>query len=900
MGDELSGGAATPAEHPLKRQAEMTPAQLRELEKAIEQIWDVARRLGLDPFPTHFEIVPASIMYEFGAYGLPGRFSHWTHGRAYHQMKTMYDYGLSKIYELVVNTNPCYAFLLEGNSLLQNKLVVAHVLAHCDFFKHNVYFQHTSRQMIEGVSVNAERIRRYEFEHGKLEVEKFLDAVLSIQEHVDPHVLLRKAAKEELQGARGRRPRRQGPSTPYDDLLLLGREEKPPEPQTRKKKIPPEPEKDVLGFIMEHAPDLEDWQRDIISIVRAERLYFVPQMQTKIMNEGWACATGDSLVLTEHGLIRFQALYDAQVAMRVASGEPRALHPITAFHKEEQVPTLRLRTRRGYSIEGALKHRVRLADGSWAFLSDVRVGQRIALAAGTDIWPQQYVAIDYASAQPDHSLADVAQAANVSVWTVLRHRAGRSTRSALAIEDALAAVGYRGGRYGRVLPTRHALRVPTHLDEELAYLLGYYVGDGNRTKSGICLTCSDEDHACRLAHIVERALGVLATVRADPTVRGCRWRVEVHAREAWQLLEQLGIDLKAKAPEKQVPEPILRSPRAVVSAFLRGYFDADAYAGPEGVILSSASRNLIKTVQVVLLNYGILSTQRAQRDGCLHLEIRGASARRFRKMIGFTLERKQHALDAYIAGHRWFKREALEDTIVSIEPGCADVYDITVDSAHAYVANGLVNHNSFWHARIMRELDLSSAEYAEFARMHAQVLAPSRRQLNPYYVGMKIFEDIERRWDNPSDEERRLYGRKGGEGRAKIFEVRELESDVSFLRTYLTKELVEELDLYIYKFEDGEWRIVEKDWQKVRDQLVANLTNFGDPYIVVENGDYRRNMELYLKHMHEGVDLDVRYAELTLRHVYQLWGRPVHLESVLDGKRVLFSYDGEKNTRTPL
>ncbi len=860
MGDELSGGTATPAEHPLKQHSEMSPAQLRELEKAIEQIWEVAHRLGLDPFPTHFEIVPASIMYEFGAYGLPGRFSHWTHGRAYHQMKTMYDYGLSKIYELVVNTNPCYAFLLEGNSLLQNKLVVAHVLAHCDFFKHNVYFQHTSRQMIEGVSVNAERIRRYEFEHGKLEVEKFLDAVLSIQEHVDPHLLLRKSAREEPQRTDGRRPRRPGPSTPYDDLLLLGRQAKPPAPEPRRKKIPPEPEKDVLGFIMEHAPDLEDWQRDIISIVRAERLYFVPQMQTKIMNEGWACATGDSLVLTERGFIRFRALYDAQQAMLVGSGEPRALHPITAFHKEEQVPTLRIRTRRGYTIEGALKHRVRLADGSWVFLQDVRVGDHIALAAGTDIWPEQYV----------------------------------------AIEEALAAAGYRDSRHGRTLPTRHTLRVPAHLDEDLAYLLGVYIGDGNRTESGICITSSDETHACRIAHKIESALAVPATVRADPTAAGCRWRVEVHSHEAWRLLEQLGIDLKARTPGKQVPEPILRSPRAVVSAFLRGYFDADAYAGPEGVILSSASQDLVETVQVVLLNYGILSTQRAQRDGCLHLEIRGASAQRFRDAIGFTLERKQHALDAYLAQHRWFKREALEDVIVSIEPGCADVYDITVGSAHAYVANGLVNHNSYWHARIMRELDLSSAEYAEFARMHAQVLAPSRRQLNPYYVGMKIFEDIERRWDNPSEEERRLYGRKGGEGRAKIFEVRELESDVSFLRTYLTKELVDELDLYIYKYEDGEWRIVEKDWEKVRDQLVANLTNFGDPYIVVEDGDYRRNMELYLKHMHEGVDLDVRYAELTLRHVYHLWGRPVHLETVLDGKRVLYSYDGEKNTRTPL
>src|SRR5919197_441146 len=146
-----------------------------ELESAIPEIWAVAERLGLEPFPVHFELVPATIMYEFGAYGLPGRFSHWTHGRAYQQIKTMYDYGLSKIYELVINANPAYAFLLENNGVLQNKVVAAHVLAHVDFFKHNVYFERTNRQMVEGASVNAERIRHYEFQHGERDVEEFLD-----------------------------------------------------------------------------------------------------------------------------------------------------------------------------------------------------------------------------------------------------------------------------------------------------------------------------------------------------------------------------------------------------------------------------------------------------------------------------------------------------------------------------------------------------------------------------------------------------------------------------------------------------------------------------------------------------------------------------------------------------
>src|SRR3954468_23614257 len=202
----------------------MTPEEVRDLEGAIGQIYAIAERFGLDPYPVHFELVPATIMYEFGAYGLPGRFSHWTHGRAYQQIKTQYDYGLSKIYELVINTNPAYAFLLENNSVLQNMVVAAHVLAHVDFFKNNLYFEHSNRSMLDTVSINAERLRRYEFEHGREKVETLLDAVLSIQEHIDANPRLRRTASEEPPHRR----RDDRPSTPFDDLLRLG--EAKPEP----------------------------------------------------------------------------------------------------------------------------------------------------------------------------------------------------------------------------------------------------------------------------------------------------------------------------------------------------------------------------------------------------------------------------------------------------------------------------------------------------------------------------------------------------------------------------------------------------------------------------------------------------------------------------------------------
>src|SRR5436189_2549873 len=186
----------------------MVDREVQELEKAVDQIWEIAtKKFGLDPFPTRFEIVPATIMYEVGSYALPGRYSHWTFGKAYHKMKTMYDFGLSKIYEVVINANPSYAFLLETNSLLQNKLVIAHVLGHVDFFKHNVYFSKTNRRMVDEAAIHARRMSEYEFTYGRKVVEEFLDSVLSIEEHIDPNFFIRKP-QPDPDKEDGKKPRR--------------------------------------------------------------------------------------------------------------------------------------------------------------------------------------------------------------------------------------------------------------------------------------------------------------------------------------------------------------------------------------------------------------------------------------------------------------------------------------------------------------------------------------------------------------------------------------------------------------------------------------------------------------------------------------------------------------------
>lgn len=475
--------------------------EIKALERAIDEITEIAQGFGLDFYPMRYEICPADIIYTFGAYGMPTRFSHWSFGKTFNKMKMQYDFGLSKIYELVINSNPCYAFLLDGNSLIQNKLIVAHVLAHCDFFKNNARFSATNRNMVESMSATAERVSQYELEYGTDEVEKFIDAVLAIQEHVDPTLIrpykLDKAQYIELLNKENQvnKPIRQ---SQYDDLWNLDKEEQErasssaAKNNSEAKKFPPQPEKDLIWFIEEYSPNLQDWQRDIMSMLRDEMLYFWPQIETKIMNEGWA---------------------------------------------------------------------------------------------------------------------------------------------------------------------------------------------------------------------------------------------------------------------------------------------------------------------------------------------------------------------------------------------------------------------SYWHQRIIRELDLTSEETIEFAKLNSAVVQPSRHSLNPYYLGLKIFEDIERRWDNPTREEQERQGRKPGMGREKMFEVREFDSDISFLRNYLTKQLVGDLDLYVFEKKGAEWKITDKAWESVRDQLVVSRVNGGFPSIVVTDGDFNRVGELFLYHKYEGVELDLKYVERTLPHVVQLWGKSVHLETVVEDKRIVFSCDGKKTSR---
>ena len=270
-----------------------------DLERLAEEIRAIARGHGLDFFDVVFEAVDYAQMNEIAAYGgFPSRYPHWSFGMEYDQLSKGYAYGLQKIYELVINNDPSYAYLLECNTRVDQKLVMAHVYAHVDFFKNNAWFRHTNRKMVDAMANHGTRVRKYVEKYGAEEVESFLDACKSLDNLIDmhaPHVRRRERAKPPLEETSDQPdhsvPRLQSKGymdryiNPETFLEHQRQQRRQKDEETRK--LPTSPDRDVLLFLLEHAP-LARWQQDVLSMVRDEATYFAPQAQTKIMNEGWA------------------------------------------------------------------------------------------------------------------------------------------------------------------------------------------------------------------------------------------------------------------------------------------------------------------------------------------------------------------------------------------------------------------------------------------------------------------------------------------------------------------------------------------------------------------------------------------------------------------------------------
>lgn len=423
--------------------------QLDDMQREMETI---ARNYGLDFFDTIFELIDAKFLYEIAAYGgFPNRYPHWRFGMEFDHLNKGHEYGLHRIYELVINNDPCYAYLMRSNTWVDQKLVMAHVFAHADFFKNNYSFKGTNRKMLNEMANHAAKVRSFQEKYGEEDVENFIDVCLSIENLID---IYRSKSK-----------------------------------------------KDILGYLIDHAK-LEDWQHEVLSMVRDEAYYFAPQGQTKIMNEGWA---------------------------------------------------------------------------------------------------------------------------------------------------------------------------------------------------------------------------------------------------------------------------------------------------------------------------------------------------------------------------------------------------------------------SFWHSKILTEKVLKDAEVIDFADHHAQALAMQSGHLNPYKVGIEIYRDIEERWNKgkfgreyeecDDMQQKRMWDRKLGQGTGKIFDVRKLYNDITFIDEFLTPELCERQKLFVYQYNkrNGTYEIVDRDPQKIKEKLLFGLTNFGQPFIYVTDGNYEGKGELLLTHDHHGLDLKLQEAKETLERVFKIWKKPIHLETTINGEKRILIFDGQEH-----
>ncbi|MCY4644046.1 MAG: SpoVR family protein [Bacteriovoracales bacterium] len=486
--------------------------ELLNLKDKIEQI---AKDQGLDFDPVVFEVCDYETINILAAQGgFPSRYPHWRFGMEYEQISKNYAYGLQKIYEMVVNTNPVYAYLLSSNDLVDQKIVMSHVFGHADFFKNNLWFSKTNRKMMDVMANNATKIRRYMGQYGIDKVENFIDRVISIDNLIDINLLLTDFhQKHKLEDEENEEPKDNSKHKAEYLQSYLRSEKKQKEKaqgiekegqskdkEPKIKKFPEQPQRDIMLFLLENAP-LEEWQADIIGILREESYYFLPQMMTKIMNEGWA---------------------------------------------------------------------------------------------------------------------------------------------------------------------------------------------------------------------------------------------------------------------------------------------------------------------------------------------------------------------------------------------------------------------SYWHTTLMTEKMIEAGELVDFCDRNAGVLQMGRQQINPYKIGIELFKDIEDRWNKgrfgkeyqecDGLKEKGNWDLKLGEGRGKIFEVRKLHNDVTFIDEFLTKEFCQRAKLFTYKYNPrhGRFEIDSKDFEAIRQKLLAQLTNFGQPLIEIEDGNYGNRSELLLAHHHFGIDLDTKYAADTMNAIYGIWKRPVNLRTKYDDKEVIFCFNGKE------
>lgn len=316
---------------------ELTKPLDGELLRLKEEICKYAIEYGLDFYEVIFEVCDydtINVLASLG--GFPSRYPHWRFGMQYDQMYKGYAYGLQKIYEMVINTKPCYAYLLNVNDTVDQKIVMAHVYGHADFFKNNYWFKSTNRNMMDVMANHGSKIRRYSDLHGQDRVEDFIDKVLSLENLLDVNVLYENIDAQNASIYR-EQDREKNKDRIFDDgrsqalkSFMSSKLGKVHEEAVHSNEVTIKEERinrprDIMSFLLENAP-IEEWESDIIGILREEAYYFLPQRITKIMNEGWA-SYWHSTIMTQKALRASEVIHFADHHAGVMAMSRRQLNP---------------------------------------------------------------------------------------------------------------------------------------------------------------------------------------------------------------------------------------------------------------------------------------------------------------------------------------------------------------------------------------------------------------------------------------------------------------------------------------------------------------------------------------------------------------------------------------------
>ena len=216
---------------------------------------------------------------------------------------------------------------------------------------------------------------------------------------------------------------------------------------------------------------------------------------------------------------------------------------------------------------------------------------------------------------------------------------------------------------------------------------------------------------------------------------------------------------------------------------------------------------------------------------------------------------------------------------------------------------------SYNHSKLMTQHVADVSEIVDYADNNAGVMATNGKSLNPYKLGVELFRHIEERWDKgrfgrdfdqcDDLDERRHWDLQLGLGKKKIFEVRQIYNDVTFLDEFLTPEFAIENKLFTFEWSErrGGYEVATREFQKVKSKLLSQLTNAGNPVIRVLDANYDNRGELLLKHDHQGVDLRLDYAERVLEALVRVWKRPVLVATRLEEQPTLLRFDGKEHSR---